>query len=61
MSENFLINIFHGTSWKNISALKIKDKNLIILKDDKESKLKDENKFVGHRGDLNRPTAIIIK
>ncbi len=50
-----------GTSWKNISALKIKDKNLLILKDDKEYKLKDENKFVGHRGDVNKPTAIIIK
>ncbi len=50
-----------GTSWKNISALRIKDKNLLILKDDKEYKLKDENKFVGHRGDVNKPTAIIIK
>ena len=50
-----------GTSWKNISALKIKDKNLIILKEDKEYKLKDENKFIGHRGDVNKPTAIIIK
>ena len=50
-----------GTSWKNISALKIKDKNLIILKEDREYKLKDENKFVGHRGDVNKPTAIIIK
>ena len=51
----------NGTSWKNISALKIKDKNLIILKEDKEYKLKDENKFVGHRGDVNKPTAIILK
>ena len=50
-----------GTSWKNISALKIKDKSLIILKEDKEYKLKDENKFVGHRGDVNKPSAIIIK
>ena len=50
-----------GTSWKNISALKIKDKNLLILKEDKEYKLKDENKFVGHRGDVSKPTAIIIK
>ncbi len=50
-----------GTSWKNISALKIKDKNLLILKEDKEYKLKDENRFVGHRGDVNKPTAIIIK
>ncbi len=50
-----------GTSWKNISALKIKDKNLLILKEDKEYKLKDENRFVGHRGDVNKPSAIIIK
>ena len=50
-----------GTSWKNISALKIKDKNLVILKEDKEYKLKDKNKFVGHRGDVNKPSAIIIK
>ncbi len=50
-----------GTSWKNISALKVKDKNLIILKEDKEYKLKDENKFIGHRGDVNKPSAIILK
>ena len=29
-----------GTSWKNIAGLKIVDKNLIILKDDYEYKLK---------------------
>ena len=50
-----------GTSWKNIAALKVKDKNLIILKDDYEYKLKDEDKFIGHRGDANKPSAIIIK
>ncbi len=50
-----------GTSWKNISGLKINNKELIISKDDYEYKLKDKNKFVGHRGDANKPTAIIIK
>ena len=50
-----------GTSWKNIANLKIKDKNLIISKDDYEYKLKDANKFVGHRGDANKPSAVIIK
>ena len=50
-----------GTSWKNIAGLKVKDRNLIILKDDYEYKLKDKNKFIGHRGDDNKPTAIIIK
>ena len=50
-----------GTSWKNISALKVLNKDLIILKDDYEYKLKDKNKFVGHRGDINKPSAIILK
>ena len=50
-----------GTSWKNIASLKIKDKNLIIYKDDYEYKLKDTNKFIGHRGDANKPSAVIIK
>ncbi len=50
-----------GTSWKNIAGLKIRDNNLIILKDDYEYFLKKKDKFVGHRGDVNKPTAVIIK
>ena len=51
----------NGTSWKNISGLKIFKSNLIILKDDSEYKLKDQNKFIGHRGDINKPSAVILK
>ena len=50
-----------GTSWKNIAGLKVKNKELIILKDDYDYKLKDSNKFIGHRGDANKPEAIILK
>ena len=50
-----------GTSWKNIASLKVANNDLIIHKDDYDYKLKDKNKFVGHRGDVNKPTAIIIK
>jgi len=50
-----------GTSWKNISSLKVVNKDLIIVKDDYEYKLKDKDKFIGHRGDATKPTAIIIK
>ncbi len=50
-----------GTSWKNIAGLKIIEKNLIILKDDYEYKLKDKEKFIGHRGDANKPEAVILK
>ena len=50
-----------GTSWKNIAGLKVVNKDLVILKDDYEYKLRDKNKFVGHRGDANKPSAIIIQ
>ena len=50
-----------GTSWKNIANLKVEDKELIILKDDYQYKLKDKNKFIGHRGEANKPTAIILE
>ena len=51
----------NGTSWKNIAGLKILNNNLSIFKDNNEYKLKDPNKFVGHRGDINKPEAIILK
>ena len=50
-----------GTRWKNIAALKVVNNELIIFKDDYEYKLKQKNKFIGHRGDVNKPSAIIIK
>ena len=50
-----------GTSWKNIAAVKVKNNDLVVLKDDYEYSLKDKNKFIGHRGEANKPTAIIIK
>ena len=51
----------NGTSWKNISSLKVINNELVIEKDDYEYQLVDKNKFVGHRGDANRPGAIIIE
>ena len=50
-----------GTSWKSISNLIVKNGNLIIYKDENEFRLKDTEKFVGHRGASNKPSAIIIK
>ena len=51
----------NGTSWKNIASLKIKNNKLIITKDNNDYNLLDENKFIGHRGDINKPEAIILK
>ena len=50
-----------GTSWKNIAALKIINKDLIIIKDGNEYKLKHTEKFIGHRGDVKKPEAIILQ
>ena len=51
----------NGTSWIDITGLKIVNKNLVILKNNNEYNLKDKDKFIGHRGDANKPTAVIIK
>ena len=50
-----------GTSWKNIAGLKVIDKNLIIIKGDQNYKLKNPDKFIGHRGDASKPEAIILQ
>ena len=47
--------------WKNISGLKVKDGCLIASKESKENKLKNLNKFIGHRGENIKPSAIILK
>ncbi|MDA9066136.1 malate synthase G, partial [Candidatus Pelagibacter sp.] len=47
--------------WHNITGFKIKDGSLIVLKDDTEALLKNNIKFIGHRGEANDPSAIILK
>ena len=54
-----LENIIMG--WANITGFKIEDRALIICKDNQETKLKDKSKFIGHRGEANNPSAIILK
>ena len=50
-----------GASWKSISGLKIENNDLIIIKNDKEYKLKNLEKFIGHRGESKNPSGIILK
>jgi len=54
-----LENIILG--WANITAFKIEDGSLIIYKDKQKTKLKDKDKFIGHRGEANNPSAVILK
>jgi len=48
-------------SWYKITGFKINDGSFIVLKDNVETFLKDKNKFIGHRGISNDPSAIILK
>ncbi len=48
-------------SWRKITGIAIQNKELKVLKGVDVTTLKDENKFVGHRGEKDNPSAIILK
>ena len=48
-------------SWKEISAIKIKEKDVVFFTKGKENFLKDKKKFIGYNGDKNQPSSILIK
>ncbi len=50
-----------GLSWKEITSIAVKHGKLKILKGADIFDLKDESKFVGHRGESDNPSAIILK
>jgi malate synthase len=47
-------------SWKKITGLAVKSGTLKILKGVEVAHLLDESKFIGHRGDADNPSAIIL-
>jgi len=61
--RNFLEKYFslESLDWYNITGFKIDDGSLVVLKDDVETLLKNKDKFIGHRGEVNNPSAIILK
>ena len=61
--RNFLDEIFpiEQGSWKNISKLKIDEKNLSIVINDKNRQLKNKKQFVGFNGEKNNPKSILLK
>ena len=48
-------------SWHKITSIAIKDGHLVILKGADGFNLIDEQKFIGHRGEADNPSAIILK
>ena len=60
--RDFLEKYFplESLGWSNITGFKINDGSLIVLKDNAKTSLKNKDKFVGHRGEANDPSSIII-
>ncbi len=48
-------------SWNKITSFAVKDGKLKILKGADIFDLEDKNKFIGHRGESDNPSAIILK
>jgi len=48
-------------SWKKITGFAIQDGQLKVLKGIDITTLKEKNKFIGHRGEADNPSAIILK
>ena len=61
--RNFLDKVapIANISWKDISAIKIKDADLVFLASEKENYLKNKNQFIGFNGEKNKPSSILIK
>ena len=58
LDKYFALNDF---SWKKITGIAVQNGELKILKGIDVSTLKDKNKFVGHRGETDNPSAVILK
>ena len=58
LDKYFTLNDF---SWKKITGIAIQDGELKVLKGADVTNLKYKEKFVGHRGETDSPSAIILK
>ena len=58
LDKYFALNDF---SWKKITGTAIQDGELKVLKGIDVTTLKETNKFIGHRGEADNPSAIILK
>ena len=48
-------------SWKNVSKFKIEENKLIIFSDSKKYFLKNNEQFIGYKGDKENPNSILVK
>ena len=62
-SREFLDNIFSITdaSWKDITKIKLEEKNLVLFINEKKFYLKNKNQFVGFNGEAENLNSILLK
>ena len=48
-------------SWKEISKILVEEKKLVLLKGSKKNYLKNDDQFIGYKGQKNNPSSILIK
>jgi len=48
-------------SWKEISKILVEEKKLVLLKGTKKNYLKNDDQFIGYKGQKNDPSSILIK
>ena len=58
LDESFPLE--HG-SWDEISGIKVKDNNIVFLKDKKEVTLKNKSQFIGYNGEKEKLTSVLLK
>ena len=61
--RNFLDEIapILDMSWSEITRVIIKDKELMLMSEKNQSHLKDKSKFIGYKGEKDKPNSILIK
>ena len=48
-------------SWKEISKILVEETKLVLLKGSKKNYLKNDDQFIGYKGQKNKPSSILIK
>jgi malate synthase len=48
-------------SWNKVTSIQIKNEDLIFLNGKEEKYLKNKNQFIGHNGEKDKPSSILIK
>ena len=62
-TKKFLDDHFEldNSSWKQVNKIEINDTGLNFITYNGNTKLKNDNKFIGYRGEKEKPSAIILK